>query len=78
MQSVEINQFVQEKSEMISPIYVIGHVNPDTDSVAAAISYSWLLKERITSMPSLPGQAPSISNLLVIATIGIGSAHIVV
>ncbi len=27
-------------------IYVIGHVNPDTDSVASAIGYAWLLRER--------------------------------
>jgi len=26
--------------------YVTGHVNPDTDSIAAAIAYAWLLKER--------------------------------
>jgi len=26
--------------------YVIGHVNPDTDSIAAAIGYAWLLQER--------------------------------
>jgi manganese-dependent inorganic pyrophosphatase len=26
--------------------YVIGHVNPDTDSIAAALGYSWLLRER--------------------------------
>jgi manganese-dependent inorganic pyrophosphatase len=26
--------------------YVIGHVNPDTDSIAAAIGYAWLLRER--------------------------------
>ena len=31
---------------MLSPIYVIGHVNPDTDSIASAISYAWLLRER--------------------------------
>jgi manganese-dependent inorganic pyrophosphatase len=31
---------------MPSPIYVIGHVNPDTDSIAAAIGYAWLLHER--------------------------------
>ncbi len=29
-----------------SQIFVIGHVNPDTDSIAAAIGYSWLLRER--------------------------------
>jgi manganese-dependent inorganic pyrophosphatase len=26
--------------------YVIGHVNPDTDSIASAMGYAWLLKER--------------------------------
>lgn len=30
----------------MSPIYVIGHVNPDTDSIAAAMGYAWLLRER--------------------------------
>src|SRR5512135_1831240 len=29
-----------------SPTYVIGHVNPDTDSIAAATGYAWLLRER--------------------------------
>ncbi|MDH5508044.1 MAG: DHH family phosphoesterase [Anaerolineae bacterium] len=27
-------------------LYVIGHVNPDTDSIASAVGYAWLLKER--------------------------------
>jgi manganese-dependent inorganic pyrophosphatase len=31
---------------MDKPAYVIGHVNPDTDSIAAAIGYAWLLRER--------------------------------
>jgi manganese-dependent inorganic pyrophosphatase len=31
---------------MPSPIYVTGHVNPDTDSIAAAMGYAWLLRER--------------------------------
>jgi manganese-dependent inorganic pyrophosphatase len=26
--------------------FVIGHVNPDTDSIAAAVGYAWLLRER--------------------------------
>jgi manganese-dependent inorganic pyrophosphatase len=30
----------------MTPIYVIGHVNPDTDSIAAAMGYAWLLHER--------------------------------
>ncbi|NMB63217.1 MAG: CBS domain-containing protein [Chloroflexi bacterium] len=31
---------------MRTPVYVIGHVNPDTDSIASAIGYAWLLHER--------------------------------
>lgn len=31
---------------MAQKTYVIGHVNPDTDSIAAAIGYAWLLRER--------------------------------
>jgi manganese-dependent inorganic pyrophosphatase len=31
---------------MESKIYVIGHVNPDTDSIASAMGYAWLLQER--------------------------------
>jgi len=29
---------------MPDPIHVIGHVNPDTDSIAAAMGYAWLLR----------------------------------
>lgn len=31
---------------MVTPIYVVGHVNPDTDSIAAAVGYAWFLRER--------------------------------
>lgn len=30
----------------MSQVYVIGHVNPDTDSIASAMGYAWLLRER--------------------------------
>jgi manganese-dependent inorganic pyrophosphatase len=30
----------------MSQLYVIGHVNPDTDAIASAMGYAWLLKER--------------------------------
>jgi manganese-dependent inorganic pyrophosphatase len=30
----------------MAPTYVIGHVNPDTDSIASAVGYAWLLHER--------------------------------
>ncbi len=31
---------------MADRVYVIGHVNPDTDSIAAAMGYAWLLRAR--------------------------------
>lgn len=31
---------------MPNKIYVIGHINPDTDSIASAMGYAWLLRER--------------------------------
>src|SRR5512137_704217 len=31
---------------MTDKIYVIGHINPDTDSIASAMGYAWLLKQR--------------------------------
>ncbi|MEK6753244.1 MAG: DHHA2 domain-containing protein [Chloroflexota bacterium] len=31
---------------MPDQIYVIGHINPDTDSIASAMGYAWLLRER--------------------------------
>ena len=30
----------------MAPIYVVGHKNPDTDTIASAIGYAWLLRER--------------------------------
>jgi len=30
----------------MSQMFVIGHLNPDTDSIASAIGYAWLLRER--------------------------------
>ena len=31
---------------MLNKTYVIGHINPDTDSIASAMGYAWLLHER--------------------------------
>ena len=31
---------------MLNRTYVIGHINPDTDSIASAMGYAWLLRER--------------------------------
>lgn len=31
---------------MKNSTYVVGHVNPDTDSIASALGYAWLLRER--------------------------------
>jgi len=34
--------------ESTKPIYVIGHTNPDTDSIAAAVGYAWLLQDTLS------------------------------
>jgi manganese-dependent inorganic pyrophosphatase len=31
---------------MADRIFVVGHINPDTDSIASAMGYAWLLRER--------------------------------
>jgi manganese-dependent inorganic pyrophosphatase len=36
----------QIRASMAEQIYVIGHVNPDTDTIAAAMGFAWLLTER--------------------------------
>ncbi|MBA4420859.1 MAG: hypothetical protein C0391_06905 [Anaerolinea sp.] len=35
-----------KRSMETNQVYIIGHVNPDTDSIASAIGYTWLLRER--------------------------------
>jgi manganese-dependent inorganic pyrophosphatase len=37
-------------------VIVIGHVNPDTDSIAAAMGYAWCLRER-DNMDAVPARA---------------------
>jgi len=44
-----------------SPIYVIGHVNPDTDSIAAAIGYAWLIHER-DGIDAIAGRAGAVNS----------------
>jgi manganese-dependent inorganic pyrophosphatase len=45
-------------NEHIGPIYVVGHKNPDTDTVVSAIGYAWLLRERdkLDAQPARAGQ----------------------
>jgi len=38
--------FTNLNTKDINRIFVIGHINPDTDSIASAVGYAWLLKER--------------------------------
>jgi len=45
---------------MESKIYVIGHVNPDTDSIASAMGYAWLLRERDGSS-TIPARAGALN-----------------
>jgi len=44
-----------------SPIHVIGHVNPDTDSIAAAIGYAWLIRER-DDVDAVAGRAGAVNS----------------
>jgi manganese-dependent inorganic pyrophosphatase len=41
----------------MTKIHVIGHVNPDTDSIAAAMGYAWLLQQRdgLNTVPARAG-----------------------
>ncbi len=39
-------QLAKTSTEYLGPIYVVGHKNPDTDTVTSAIGYAWLLHER--------------------------------
>ena len=34
-------------NNVTGPIYVIGHVNPDSDSIASAMGYAWLLQDQL-------------------------------
>jgi manganese-dependent inorganic pyrophosphatase len=45
---------------MMTSTYVIGHVNPDTDSIASAIGYAWLLRER-DSIDAIAARAGAIN-----------------
>lgn len=41
-------------------VYVIGHVNPDTDSIASAMGYAWLLSER-DGVEAIPARAGALN-----------------
>lgn len=58
--------------EIKKPVYVIGHKNPDVDSIAAAISYAYF-KNYSSSQEYIPAAAGSISSesLFVLQQLGI-------
>ena len=66
-----------EKKTMENRTYVIGHVNPDTDSIAAAIGYAWLLRERdgIDAIPARAG-ALNIQSLYVLDRLRVESPQL--
>ena len=55
----------------MSRIYVIGHVNPDTNSIAAAMGYAWLLRERDGRMRCGARRRNQPSNRLGVKTLGL-------
>ena len=48
---------VFQLSKQANRVFVTGHINPDTDSIASAIGYAWLLNERdgINTIPARAG-----------------------
>jgi manganese-dependent inorganic pyrophosphatase len=46
----------EETEEKVRPVYVVGHMNPDTDSICSAIAYA-KLKEKLTGNPYYPKRA---------------------
>lgn len=45
---------------MISPVHIIGHLNPDTDAIASAVGYAWLLRER-DGLNAIPARAGAVN-----------------
>ncbi|MCL4528378.1 MAG: DHH family phosphoesterase [Chloroflexi bacterium] len=45
---------------MQDQIFIIGHVNPDTDAIASALGYAWLLRER-DKAPAVAARAGAIN-----------------
>lgn len=41
-----VNNFYTPHIGTENQVFVIGHVNPDTDAIASAMGYAWLLRER--------------------------------
>ncbi|MEA4812119.1 MAG: DHH family phosphoesterase [Anaerolineaceae bacterium] len=54
-----MNYFVKNQV-MSNKVYVVGHINPDTDSIAAAMGYAWLLAQR-EGMDAIPARAGSVN-----------------
>lgn len=44
----------------MSKVYVVGHVNPDTDTIASAIGYAWFLRTG-EEMDTVPARAGSVN-----------------
>ena len=51
---------LQYNRNMAETVYVVGHVNPDTDAIASAMGYAWLLCER-DGYNAIPGRAGAVN-----------------
>ncbi|MGD8603315.1 MAG: DHH family phosphoesterase [Anaerolineales bacterium] len=49
-----------QDQKKVRPIYVVGHVNPDTDAIASAMGYAWFLGEQ-RAEPVIAGRAGPIN-----------------
>ncbi len=62
---------------MAERTYVVGHVNPDTDSIASAMGYAWLLQERdgIEAIASRAG-ATNPQTTWILKKLGLDAPHL--
>lgn len=62
----------------IEPVHVIGHLNPDTDAIAAAMGYAWLLRERDGSNAiAARAGAVNVQTTWVLKTVGLEAPRLV-
>ena len=56
----------------LASVYVIGHLNPDTDAIASAMGYAWLLRER-DGRNAIPARAGAVNpqTAWVLKTVGL-------
>lgn len=62
---------------MQDQIYVVGHINPDTDFIASAMGYAWLLRERDGCSHTVAARAGAVPQTSwVLKTLGLDAPYL--